>query len=330
MKKPIFKALGFTDPHATGKSPRSRKDILFETLLKKFNNVLEIGQRENVDIYLCAGDIFDTSDVSNNIARQIGEALNKFDKPIYCIPGNHDIEYNNLESVPYTKLGLLAGLGIISLIDYEDVILFKKNGIKIQITGSPCTVDINKNKEALILSQKQADIAIHMAHAMILKGDSKFGDYVPLNDIMDITKADITFSGDFHLGFPVTWRNNKAFANPGALVRKYNFLEEMNRIPQVLLITVYDDKTFNAEYIPLDCALPGSEVLDRETLIAQKEYENELKNFSDNLFKKKADTLVQSIEDIIYLISRDEEIEQEIIDLTLEYIENAARTLGWH
>ena len=102
--------------------------------------------------------------------------------------------------------------------------LFLRKTVKLQITGSPSDFGINETNKCLFLKKRaDVDIAVHMTHAMILRGDANFGDYVPINEIQNETKADVTLSGDFHLGFETVEYQGKYFVNPGAMVRKYSF-----------------------------------------------------------------------------------------------------------
>lgn len=322
----MFKLLFFTDTHYTARNPTSRKDTLFLTSIKKTREVIDIGIKNNVDAYLHGGDFFDSPDISDNVAGIIGEVYKEFPKKVIVIPGNHDIRGNNITTLEQTKLGLLGRLNVVQILNYGDKVIFEKDGIKLQITGSPSDFGINRNKQMFILKEKNADIAIHMAHAMILRGDANFGDYVPIREIQDETKADITLSGDFHLGFDTVEHQGKYFVNPGALVRKYNFLEEINRIPQVALITIDNNKQITIDLIPLATAKPGSEILDRSKIIQKREYEAKILEFKQSIITR--DSYSTNLLDVIYYMAKQEKIEPDILKEILKRIDESKRILG--
>jgi DNA repair exonuclease SbcCD nuclease subunit len=301
---------------------------LFLTSIDKTREIIEIGIKNDVDAYLHGGDFFDSPDISDNIAGIVGEIYKEFPKKVIVIPGNHDIRNNNITSLEQTKLGLLGRLGIVKILNYGDKIIMEKDGQKLQITGSPSDFGINRNKQMFILKEKDSDIdvAVHMAHAMILRGDANFGDYVPINEIQNETKADITLSGDFHLGFETVEYQGKYFVNPGALVRKYSFMEEINRTPQVALITIYDNKQINVDLIPLATAKPGNEVLDRSKIILMREYEAKILEFKQSITTR--DSYSIDLLDIMHYLAKQEKLEEEILQEILKRIDESKRILG--
>ena len=277
-------------------------------------------------MYLHGGDFFDKPDIADNVAGTIGELYREFPKKVVVIAGNHDIRGNNLSTLYQTKLGLLGRLGIVKLLSYGEKIIIEKDGLTVQVTGSPSDFGISRNKEMFILKEKEADVAVHVAHAMILRSDASFGDYVPLSDIQDETVADVTFSGDFHLGFEPLVHKGKYFINPGALVRKYNFLEEINRTPQVCILTVNDDRSIEYELIPLQCAEKGEDVLDRSTLVAKKQYEEKLLQFKEGLLNRES-AFSMNLNDVIMFMAKQEYIEEEILMDIVKRIESAEKVL---
>lgn len=325
----MFKLLFFTDTHYTARNPASRKDTLFLTSIEKTEEIIKIGTQHKVDAYLHGGDFFDSPDISDNIAGIIGEVYKKFPKKVIVIAGNHDLRGNNISTLEQTKLGLLGRLGIVQILNYGDKIVLEKDGRKLQITGSPSDFGINQNKQMFILKEKDpdVDIAVHMAHAMILRGSASFGDYVPVNEIQDETKADITLSGDFHLGFDTVEHDGKFFVNPGAMVRKYNFLEEINRIPQVALITIDDNLKITIDLMPLACACPGDEVLDRSQIIQKQEYEAKILEFKQTLATRTSHYSTDIL-DVVHYLAKQEQLESEILREILKRIDEAKTVLG--
>lgn len=327
-KKIAFKFMAIADTHHTALNPENRIDNLFDATLEKLEECRNICKEENVDALLHLGDVFNSPDISDNIAGIIGEEYKKFGIDVFAIAGNHDLRGNNISSLPQTKLGLLGACGIFKLINYGDLIILEKNGLSVQLTGSPSDFGIDSNKDAFILKNKKADVAIHMAHGMLLKEETTKHSYVPINDIQYATVADITLCGHYHLGFDTYLFDGKYWANPGSLVRKYNFVEEINRIPQVAIINVYEDKTFDLELVKLKCAKPGNEVLDRTKMETKKAYQEKLKDFKESLKIDLLDTSLQlSTEDALKKIAIKENIDDQVLKLALEKLSSASSLL---
>lgn len=271
-----MKILFFTDTHIRGTTPANRKDNLVDTLEEKFNEVLDISNRHNVDYILHGGDLFDRPDVSISIVSRFVTILNKFKMPIYIICGNHDIYGHNPDTINRTMLGLFNSIGTVNLIDENQIVFLKKDDVTVQLTGQPYiyNIDDNNSLNRYIINDvdPKADYSIHMVHGMLL--DKPFIKGIPYTLIDDIksTKADITLSGHYHSGFGIIKSNGKYFVNPGSLIRITNSLKEIERIPQVVLIDLNDD--INIKLIPLKTALPGEKILDRkkiETFIFKNE-----------------------------------------------------------
>lgn len=271
-----MKILFFTDTHIRGTTPANRKDNLVDTLEEKFNEVLDISNKYNVDYILHGGDLFDRPDVSISIVSRFVTILNKFKMPIYIICGNHDIYGHNPDTINRTMLGLFNSIGTVNLIDENQIVFLKKDDVTVQLTGQPYIYNIDENNSLnrYIINDvdPKADYSIHMVHGMLL--DKPFIKGIPYTLIDDIkfTKADITLSGHYHSGFGIIKSNDKYFVNPGSLIRITNSLKEIERIPQVVLIDLNDD--INIKLIPLKTALPGEKILDRkkiETFIFKNE-----------------------------------------------------------
>lgn len=316
-----MKILFFTDTHIRGTTPKNRKDDLVDTLGKKFNEIVEISNSNNVDFVLHGGDLFDRPDVSISIVSKFVTILNKFKAPIYIISGNHDVYGHNPQTIHRTMLGLFNAMGIIHLIHEGEVVFLRKDDINVQLTGQPYiySIDekINISKYRVEKIDKKADFSIHMVHGMLL--DRPFIKGIPYTLVDDIkdTKADITLAGHYHSGFGIIKSDDKYFVNPGSIIRITNSLKEIERIPQVVMITLKDD--IKIELIPLKSALPGEEVLDRQ------EIENFIfKNERLTQFKQSVDSTANfeklDINEILLNISLAEEVSDKVKQEALKRI----------
>lgn len=263
-----MKLLFITDTHIRGTTPKNRKDVFVDTIEQKLIEITHIIKNNNIDFVLHGGDLFDRPDVSISIVSKFATILDQIKVPFYLISGNHDIYGHNPDTLNRTMLGLLDVLGVVKVINKGEKIILEKNHIKVQLTGQPYVydIDIPNNINYYILDEvlDSVDFSIHMVHGMLL--DKPFIKGIPFTLVDDIknTLADITLSGHYHAGFKTIKLDEKYFINPGSMVRVTNSLNEINRIPQVVLIELNDK--INIKNIPLNSALPGDEVLDRKEI----------------------------------------------------------------
>lgn len=318
-----MRLLFFTDTHIRGTSPRNRKDNFFETLKNKFLEIKSISQRENIDYILHGGDWFDRPDISPAVVREFAVILKSFEKPIYTIAGNHDIFGQNPETIGRTMLGLLEGLGVMKLLDYEDAVILEKGGVKVQLTGKPYNYDIdgdNFKEYYLVKKRKDVDYAVNIVHGMLLVKPFIGGMRFTLLDKIFETEADITLSGHYHTGFGVKKSGEKYFINPGSLVRVTNYLSEMSRKPKVVIMEL--GKDIVVREVELECALPGEEVLDREELEASMDRNQKLGEFYETLKESGSFEKVE-LGDIINYIAADRGLSTEVKDEAIRRISEA-------
>ena len=210
--------LFFTDTHIRGNNPQNRKDNFLKTVYEKIEEVFHIAEKNNVDILLHGGDIFDRPDISPSLVRSFILLINKYSIPIYAVAGNHDIYGQNPLTINRTMLGLLDGADIIRLINPNDKILLKDKQKTIQLTGQHYFygIDAGNGKQNYIVKKgTNVDFAIHIVHGMLL--EKPFFDgmaYTLIDEILE-TEADITLSGHYHSGFNMKCIK-RYFINPGA------------------------------------------------------------------------------------------------------------------
>jgi len=269
-----MKILFLTDTHLRSSNPKNRKDDFQKTLENKLEEIAQMVDEYEIDFVIHGGDLFDRPDTSVLTVTKYANIIKKIKKPIYIISGNHDIFGLNPATLDRTMLGLLGNLNFLNIVRDDDKIILEKENIRVQVTGKPYTYDIDSNVSNYILESvdSNCNYSINIVHGMLL--DRPFIKGIPYTLIDDIleTKADITLSGHYHAGFGIIFRNSKYFINPGSLVRITNSLKEIERIPQVAIITL--NKDISIELIPLKVAKSGDEVLDR-TELEKNIYRNE-------------------------------------------------------
>ncbi|GGA34672.1 exonuclease SbcD [Kroppenstedtia guangzhouensis] len=271
----MLRLLYVTDTHIRGTAPRSRTDDFVEALRNKLNEVIDIAGREKVNAVLHGGDLFDRPDLSPAVVRDFARLLRRLEIPVYTIAGNHDIYGHNPETVDRSMLGLLDAFGTVGLIRSGEKICLEEGGIRVQLTGQPFHYDLDRRDPALdyvVKNETGADYCVHMVHGMVV--DRALPDSVPhtLTDHLWSEEVDVLLTGHYHAGFPIKKKGGRYIINPGALARINNHPSEISRHPQVALLDFGSEIT--VKLLPLKCAAPGEEVLDR-SWVEQAAYREE-------------------------------------------------------
>jgi predicted phosphodiesterase len=256
-----MRLLYLTDTHIKSSTPENRKDNFLETIYRKLLEVTSLCRDLRVDFVIHGGDIFDNPHPEQSSWDLLDWFLKELDCPVYCIAGNHDLINQQLDSLQKAALGFLARNRQIKLLQPHEKIYLNDGNCIVQLSGQHFYggIDQQKNSVDYMVTKNNCDLAIHVVHGMLLP--KAFSDKVACTLISGITatEADFTLGAHAHLGYHEIV-GGKFFLNPGALARLTNLQRELVRRPQVL----YLDFTTTAAYrfIPLQSALPGSEVMD--------------------------------------------------------------------
>jgi len=276
--------LFFTDTHIRGNNPKSRLDDFYSTLKNKFEEIIRISENNNIDYVLHGGDWFDRPDIAPSIVRDFAVLVKKLNRPVYTVAGNHDIFGHNPETISRTMLGLLEGTETIKIIQNGQPVIIEKDNTKVKIYGHSYSYEIDEKglKESYIVKKDDdCDYCINIVHGMLLPKPFIEGiKYTVIDEILT-TEADITLAGHYHTGFGIKKINDKFFVNPGSLARISSLKSEIERIPQVVIIDL--GKKINLWTVPLECARPGEEVLDREHIENAQNRAYKLNQFFQNI-----------------------------------------------
>lgn len=324
-----IKVLFFTDSHYTARTPKNRKDDLLETSLEKTKEIVELANSLDVDFCLHGGDFFDKPDVTDLVAGRVAKIFRKLNCELYGIAGGHDLFGNNLDRLHNTKLGLLEGAGIIKILNHPstDKIIFKKENYSLQLTGtsSHFGIDFENIKEDYVITEKDAQYALHAVHGMLMPKQFIPGaQFVMVDDIKE-TVADITIAGHYHLGFKPVTVDGKIFINPGGIVRKSNDEKEIERTPGVLLMEFGESISY--KFIPLKSAQDGEEVLDRTEILKRHTQDIKINNFLGEI-RRTSEVKSLNIHSIIETISQNQHLPEEVVKTAIARVGKMQELIG--
>lgn len=322
----MLRFLYYTDIHSQKVSPKSRKDDFFIAIMNKLAEIGELIQEFRVSAALCGGDIFNRPDPPPSLVAAIGHALISWGVPSFTAIGNHDVFGYNPETAARTMLGILMTLGIVQHLERDKSVVFSDPAnpkFKVGITGADSTYLLDKGGR--IEDYYPGDLGgnrnIHIVHGFL--SPNKRLDNIPHTLIEDIlgTTADIILTGHDHVGFGVIRRNGKIFCNPGALGRVSAAVGEINRDVQVALIQIDDANNYDVRLIPIKCAKPADEVLDREEIEKEKTQKEQMAVFAQSITNFEVKTT--DILEIMDLIAEQENIQYGTVRMTKAVINEA-------
>lgn len=230
--------LAYTDLHLTLKTPISRKDVFYKSLLIKLEEVYNLAKQYNVDAVFFMGDFFDKHQIlcDDMIASAI-EIIDSVDVNTYAVIGQHNLKGYNQESYEQSSLRFLEKFST----KYKTLI----DPIFIgETTIYPChwyddlstilAQNINKESTNILLAHQTVNDKPLMFNCLVTK-DFK-------------SEFDLILSGDWHGGYDVHKIDNTTWANPGALARRS--IDDAKRPVQIALIEI-ENKQVKVEYLPL-------------------------------------------------------------------------------
>lgn len=310
MKKILF----FTDTHLQEIPISSRKDNYFESIIRKIEEIKDIANSENVDYVLFGGDFFSKPSPSDEVIISLIQILKKFNsRPIITILGNHDIEGRNPDTYNRKAVKILEEAHLIKVL--KDGENYPPFDTEIEIQGVNYKNGVDSNPDLLKVEKKRKGlILIQMVHSYVLPFKTNF-QTLSLEEVANITEADIILIGHYHDGFGERRVNGKIFISPGSIAR--DSINQFNRIPQVVLIKI-DGSKIDIEFIKLKNVLKKEEIESKD----MKEIEDFIFNdFFQTLQGKEIDSFEP--EKIIDEILKDENVDQEVKREVLKRYEEA-------
>lgn len=310
MKKILF----FTDTHLQEIPISSRKDNYLESIIRKIEEIKDIANSENVDYVLFGGDFFSKPSPSDEVIIRLIQILKKFNsRPIITILGNHDIEGRNPDTYNRKAVKILEEAHLIKVL--KDGENYPPFDTEIEIQGVNYKNGVDSNPDLLKVEKKRKGlILIQMVHSYVLPFKTNF-QTLSLEEVANITEADIILIGHYHDGFGERRVNGKIFISPGSIAR--DSINQFNRTPQVVLIKI-DGSKIDIEFIKLKNVLKKEEIESKDI----KEIEDFIFNdFFKTLQGKEIDSFEP--EKIIDEILKDENVDQEVKDEVLKRYEEA-------
>lgn len=313
------------DWHLRGNNPRNRIDDYPTTAVAKLQEVFKIAVERDAKYILMPGDVWDRPEVSIAVLLDFAKILNESPVPIFVTPGNHDIYGYNLGSYNRSSLRLLEMLVPNLQVIAEPTKAYRLSDGKypVYLTATPYSrqMDIDGYGYSPETDTGKDTVKIHMAHGMLLDHKPPFDRYSDLYKVP--STADIVLTGHDHLGYGVYKRaDGVTFCNPGSLLRISASVSEIERQIRVALVDI-DTLTakHSIEFIPLQTAKPGDEVLDRSRIEEEKQRQYAMEAFSTLIQTHTGGKVLMDINHIVDTIAAENNFAPDVVQTALAIID---------
>lgn len=308
------------DWHLRGTNPRNRIDDYVAAAKAKLREVMYLAWERDARAIIMPGDLWDRPEVTTGVLLDYVYVLKESHVPIIVTSGNHDIYGYNIETLERTSLNLAAML--VPQMDVNKTKFISDSGLSTVISCQPYTgkVDIDGWGYSFDYPPYVEDhFKIHVVHGMLLDHEPPFDKYTLLSEVK--TNADIVITGHDHTGYGIYRRaDDVTFINPGALLRSAASVSEMERPIQVALIEIRGKGDYDVKLLPITCAKPGNEVLDRSKIEADQKRAYAMESFAALIQAETGEKVLLNIDSIVEQIAASEKYDAAVVQKALERI----------
>lgn len=303
-KNIMSRVLIFSDMHCSGRNPRSRIDDYYQSCLLKFDEILSLSK--DCDIIISAGDLWDTSTVSNTMVDDLLDRIESNKKIFYVVFGNHDTNSYNLKASKSTSLAHMIRRS--KYVKHLDEIKLDNFFIK----GYDCKFGMEDElKKNGLFHKSNAENSLAVTHTFItIKPFISNVSHVLAKDIK--SNYSTIWCSHFHSEFDEII-NNHRFVNLSSIGR--TSINEQHQ-PQV---AIFDTETQEIQKIKLKSAKPANKIFDlskhKEIKDKSKSIDEFIGSLNDTNFCE-LDTLGQ-----INKIGKKNNVKTEIIDYLVKKTE---------
>lgn len=312
-----------TDVHAADKSPDSWKGDYPSEIWSNLEQIGELAKLHRAAAVLDGGDFFHVKAPTRNshgLVAKVSRIHAGYPCPTYSIEGNHDIAYNNLDTIERQPLGVLYEAGVFRHLREEE---FVDGDCRVRVVGVPYVPD--RGLEYLrSLKKKPGDTRlIAIVHALAGSNppahvEDFFGEPVfRYGDLLFDDGPDVWCFGHWHKDQGIELIEGRWFVNQGAVSRGALVRENLERTPKVALITVAGSD-LNVDSIPLKVA-PAKEVFDLDRKERRDKEGEIIERFVRRLEEDAKFDPAASIETSVQSL----EFAPEVRSLALQYLERA-------
>ncbi len=233
-----------TDTHVADRSPASWKADYPAEIWGNLDQIGGFAKQFESRAVLDGGDYFHVKAASRNphaLVERTARLHRAYPCPVWCVEGNHDIAYNNLDTLGKQPLGVLYAAGIFQHLREQ---VFEDGGLRVRVVGVPYSPARTLAELLRIKKQPGDDVLIAVVHALAAPDpppsvEGFFGEPVfRYRDLVTEDGPDVWCFGHWHKDQGIVTIGGKQFVNQGAVSRGALVRENTTRTPQVAHIEI--------------------------------------------------------------------------------------------
>lgn len=241
-----------TDIHLSAIAPGRRSDSYRSQIFDKLKFVSDLTHKVG-GICLCGGDIFHIkgSHSKANSLNMINEAIRTFGSfptgKIYSAVGNHDIQFDRMDTIPSQPIGVLIESEVCHCLNNHPV-LFTNQTDTVTVSVESFDYASGVDTLAALLNSGErlegVDYRIGIVHASGVSGESKefFGDYLIGYKQLKHLDFDVLLWGHDHSRTETETCGNVTHINLGSLARAALSVDETERKVVASVLILGEDK----------------------------------------------------------------------------------------
>jgi len=251
--------------------PICRTDDFMKTQERKIAWLVDLQKKHECPI-LDGGDLFDKRMKQHPSHLFIAWAIANLPRPIYTIPGNHDLPGKSLANYANSAMNVMQQAGVVS--GHEGIVIQPPEDhiVQILLHRYPWGVEI---KPPPVFNEYSYNVAL--LHALVYDGTKPFPECEgwEKEDLLDVLEGfDLIVCGDHHATFTGK-RGKTLLVNPGSLMR--NDADQIDHKPCVFLWYAKEGRVV-PEYVPIEQG-----VITREHIDEKIHSDNRLSAFVEKL-----------------------------------------------
>jgi DNA repair exonuclease SbcCD nuclease subunit len=312
-----------TDIHQSDNSPVSWKADYTEEIWNSLEQVGTLARRHEVNAVLDGGDYFHVKAPTKNshyLVQKTASIHLGYPCPILFATGNHDVRYNNMDTLERQPLGTLYTSKVFEQLGER---VFEDGDLRVRVVGVPYNPNLTLNELMSIQKKKGDTHLIAVIHALAaLKPPPSVEDFwnepvFSYESLVSRNGPDVFMFGHWHKDQGVEVVGGKHFINQGALSRGSLVRENLERIPKVALVE-FDGSELRVETFKLEVA-PAEDVFDLEKKEVQERERQDINQFIQRLVSEGEVDPDQTIEANIRNLDFADDVRSE----ALRYLEMA-------
>ena len=307
------------DVHLADRPPGQCSDSYTDDLFDMLDYCARLAKEFNA-VTIQAGDLFHLKHPARNshaLVRRTFEALYKFPREVFVVPGNHDISHDRQESLASQPLGVLLSSGVARILKGWEM------EFGYPIYGVPWLQRFDDRMVSDALAEFRVDSGLKhnlvVTHAPLYPPSQELSyEFYPSDKwAQAMGNAGSCYYGHVHEAHGIWTVGGVQFANQGAISR--GSIHEHN-LTRNISVTLWDSLNGGFKVIPIPHK-PAEEVFKLSQVEVLKEKQEQLNSFLESIGH--ASVEITSVESVLEIVGR-MGLSSDLLQVVQELLEGVA------